>query len=76
MQHVVLAIVKTERIPCRMLMAFAWIEELIRVACKISQSFNLVFHCMRVYDIHYDGDTVFMCSVDEFLELFRCTKPA
>ena len=45
-QHIVLAIVEAERIPCWMLMTVAWIEELIRITGKVAQTFDLVLHGM------------------------------
>ena len=75
-EHVVLAVIKAERVPCRMLVALTRIEELVRVACKISKSFDLVFHSVRVYYIHDDGNTVLMGCVDEFLELLWCAESA
>ena len=42
--HLVLAIVKAERIPCRMLTTSALIEILARITGKVAQSFHLVLH--------------------------------
>ena len=42
--HLVLAIVKAERIPCRMLTTSALIEILARITGKVAQSFYLVLH--------------------------------
>ena len=45
-EHVVLTIVKAERIPCRMLMTITGIEELVGIACKISESLDFILHSM------------------------------
>ena len=42
--HLVLAIVKAERIPCRMFTTSALIEILARITGKVAQSFHLVLH--------------------------------
>ena len=71
-----LAIVETERIPLVMLSPCARIEELVRVAAKVAQAFVLILHGMRLYQIHYHGDTVLVSLVNQRLQFFRSTEPA
>ena len=64
MQHLVLAVVKAQAVPCRMFVTIARIEELVGVAGQVAQPFNLVFHGMRMNDVHDDGYAVAMCGVN------------
>ena len=74
MQHLVLTIIETERIPCRMLVTIAWVEELIRIASKIAKTFNLVLNSMRMHDIHNNCHTILMSSINKLLQLLWSTK--
>ena len=59
-----------------MLVAVARIEVLVGVAGKVAKSLNLVLHSMRVNDVHDDGNTVLMGSVDHLLEVLGSTESA
>ena len=74
--HLVLAVVETEGVPCRMLMTVAGIEELVGVASQIAKTFHLVLHGMRVHNIHDDGNTVLVGGIDEFLQLVGSAETA
>ena len=74
--YLVLAVVEAEAVPGRMLMTVARIEILVRIAGKITKAFQLVLHCMRVDDVHDDGNTVLMGSINEILQLFWSTETA
>ena len=76
MYNLMLAIVKTERIPLVMLPSVARIEELVRVAAKVAQAFVLILHGMRLHQIHYHGDTVLVSLVNESLQFLWSTEPA
>ena len=45
-QHLVLAVVEAEAVPCRMLAPASRIEILVGVSGKVAQSLNLVLHGM------------------------------
>ena len=68
--HLVFAVVETERVPGRMLVAVAGIEELVGVAGQIAQSLHLVFHGMGVYDVHNHGHALSVRFVNQLLEFF------
>ena len=70
-QHLVLAVVEAQRVPCRVLMAVTGIEELVGVSCQIAKALDLVFHGMRVYNIHDDGNAHFVGCVNHFLQFLR-----
>ena len=59
-----------------MLVTVARIEELIRIATEVAESFHLVLHGVRVYDVHDDGNAVLMGGVDEFLQFLGRTETA
>ena len=74
MQHFVLAIIETKRVPSRVFVAFARVKILVRVASKVSQSFSFILHGMRMNNVHNDCNAIGMCFIDKFFKLFRCTK--
>ena len=74
MYHFIFAIIKTERIPCRMFTTCSRIEILIRITGKIAQTFYLVLHSMRVNNIHYYSNPQSVSSINQFFELFRSTE--
>ena len=76
MEHLILAVVEAERIPCGVFVAITWVEELIGVASEVAQTFYLVFHRMRVYYIHNDSNAVLVGLVNELLKLLGGTKAA
>ena len=59
-----------------MLVSVARIEVLVRITGKITETFHLVLHCMRVNDIHDDSNTILMGSIDEILEFLRGSETA
>ena len=76
MQHFVLAVVEAERVPRGMLVAIAGIEELVGVAGEVAESLDLVFHGVRVDDVHNDGDAVLMGLVDERFQFLGRSETA
>ena len=76
MDHLVLAIIETEGVPCRMLMTVARIEELVGVACQIAKTLHLILHGMRVNDIHDHSNAVLVGGINEFLQFVGCTETA
>ena len=76
MYNLMLAIVKTERIPLVVLSPCARIEELVRVAAKVAQAFVLILHGMRLNKIHNDCNTVLVSLVNESLQFLWSTEPA
>ena len=53
MDYLMLAIVETERIPLVMLSSVAWIEELVRISTKITQSLVLILYSMRLTHVNW-----------------------
>src|SRR3712207_2138187 len=76
MYHLILTIVKAETVPCRMFMAVAGIEILVRITGQIAQSLHFVLHGMRMYNIHDDRHTRLMGRVDKLFQLLRGAKTA
>ena len=74
MEHIILTIVEAERVPSGMLMAITRIEELVRITSEVTQTFHLVLHSVRVYDIHNHSHTVLVSLVDESLQFLRGTE--
>ena len=74
MNDFVFAIIETKRIPSRVFMSLARIEELVGIACKVAQSLHFVLHCMRVDDVHNNGNAMLVGLVDERFQFFGCSK--
>ena len=75
-EHLILAVVKTQAVPSRMLATVALIEILAGVAGKVAQALHFVLHGMRMHDVHDDGQSQLMCLVDELLQLLRRAETA
>ena len=74
--HLILTIVEAETVPSWMLVSVARIEVLVRITGKITETFHLILHCMRVNDIHNDSDAILMSCINERLELLRGSETA
>ena len=74
MDHLVFAIIKAQAVPGWMLASFARIKELVRVSSIVAKSFDLIFHGVRMDNIHNYSNTHFMSSVNEFLQLLGSTE--
>ena len=75
-QNVVLAIVEAQRVPCRMLMTVASIEELVGITAKVTQTLYLILHSVAVYNIHNHGNTHLVSRINHFLQVLRRTETA
>ena len=73
-QHLVLSVVEAQAVPSRMLTTVALIEILAWVTGKVTKTFHLVLHSMTVHDIHDNGNTCFVGSIDEFLQFLGSTE--
>ena len=74
MKHVILTIVKAQRVPCRMLMTISRIEELVRITGKVAKTLHLVLYSMRVYNIHNHSYTMLVSRVNQFLQFLWRTE--
>ena len=63
--HFILAVVEAQTVPCRVLSAVAGIEVLAGISGEVAETFYLVLHSMAVYDVHYHGNSHFVCRIDE-----------
>ena len=72
--HLILSIIKTQTIPCRMFASVTGTEILIRIARKITQSLNHVLDCMTMHNVHDDGHALLMGCIYQLFQFFRCTK--
>ena len=52
----------------------ARIEILVRITGKVTQTFHFVFHRMRMDNIHNNGNTHLMSSIDQCFQLIGSTK--
>ncbi len=77
MEHFILAVVETQRIPCRMLAARTVGVE-IQIVASVEQAYALVFvlHGMTVNDIHYHRYTLAVGLVDKFFQVVGRTETA
>ena len=64
MHYFVFTVVEAKWIPCRMFSASARIEILVRITCKVTQSFYLIFYGMRMNNVHNNGNTQFMSCIN------------
>ena len=55
-------------------MTVARIEELVGVTAKVTQTFDLVLHSVRVDDIHDDSDTQAVGLIDKGFQLLGRTE--
>ncbi len=76
MQNLVLAVVKAQAVPCRMLMSIAWIEVLVGITGQVAESLHFVLHSMRMHYVHYHGNALAVSSVYKFLQILRRTETA
>ena len=76
MQHFVLAVVEAETVPCRVLTPRTIVEILIPRAVEVTQTFQLVLHCVRVYEVHDYLHPATVYIVDQRLQLIRRTETA
>ena len=75
-QHIILSIVETQRIPCGMLMTITCIKELVGVTGKIAQALHFVLYRVRVYNIHNNRNTQLVGRINHLLQLLRSTETA
>ena len=66
MEHLVLAVIEAERIPCRMFAAAVAVKIQVMTAVEPSESLYFVLYSVRVDDIHYYRDTQLVGAVDQF----------
>ena len=71
MDDIVLAVIKAEAVPCRMVVPIAGIKILVGIACKVPEPFRLIARRVTVHEIHDDRDAHAVRGVDELLELLR-----
>ena len=76
MYHFILSIVKTERIPCRMLTTTVAIEILIVASVKASETFHLIFNGMGMNDVHDHGYAHLMSGINQRLKLLGSSETA
>ena len=69
MDDIVLAVIKAEAVPCRMVMPIAGVKILVGIACEVPEPFRLIARRVAVHEIHDDRDAHAMCGIDELLEL-------
>ncbi|OAV68588.1 hypothetical protein Barb4_02032 [Bacteroidales bacterium Barb4] len=74
MKHLILAVIKHQRIPCRMLPPAARMKVLRVRAVETSQPLPLVLHRMAVHNIHDNGNPHPVRLVNQLLQLFRRTE--
>ena len=74
--HIILAIVKAERIPCRMLAAAVAVEVLVVASVETSESLHFIFHGVTVDYIHDHGNTQLMGTVDKALQILGSAETA
>ena len=75
-EHFSFAIVKAERVPCRMLAASVAVEVQVRASVEASESLHFILYSVGVYYIHYHRYAQFMSFVNEALEILRCAEAA
>ncbi len=76
-EHLVLAVVEAERVPCRMLAAAGvGMEILVHGAVEASEAFVFVLDGMAVHDVHDHGDAAAVGVVDESFEVFGGAETA
>ena len=68
-EHLVLAVIEAEGVPCRVFAAGVGIE--VCGACAVDACYPLVLvlHGVGVHDVHYHGDAEFVGAVDEAFQL-------
>ena len=75
MKHFILSIIKTERIPCRMFSAGTLMKILVGGPIKAAQTFCLIFHSMRMHNIHDNSNSIGMGCINKLLQLLGSSKP-
>ncbi len=75
MSNFVFSIVKAERIPGYMFPSVVAMKKLCWITIQSTQALILIFNRMGMNDIHDDCNSMSVCLVDEFLQLFRSAKP-
>ena len=75
-QYVVLTIVEAKRVPSRMLVTVAGIEELVGIASQIAQAFYFVLNCVTMNNIHNNANAQLMSLIDQGLQLFGRAEAA
>ena len=75
-QNLVLSIVKTKAVPCRMLAAASLIEVLARIAGKVAKTLHFILHRMAVNNIHNDRYAHTMSLIYQSLQFLRRAESA
>ena len=71
MQYFVLAVVKTQTVPCRVFAAPAVMEILVTCSVEVAQSFQLILDGMAVYQVHDHMHSATMHIVNQRLQFVR-----
>ncbi len=74
MQHRILAVVKQQRIPCRVLSAIVAVEVKVVAAVESAEPLHFILHGMRVHYIHDYGQAEFMGIIDKASQFIRCAE--
>ncbi len=74
MEHLVLAVVKTQRIPSRMFTPAIAVEIKIWGTVKTAKTLHFVLHGMRMDNVHDHGDAEPVCLVDKRFQLLRSAE--
>ena len=64
-KNFVFSIVKTQTVPCRMLVSVSGIKILVRVASQVTQSLTFVFYSVAMHDVHNYRNTVLVGCVNK-----------
>ena len=72
MQDLMLAIIKTERIPGRMFTPPTIMKILMPRSIKTTHTLKLILYRMRMNKIHYYRNASTMCSINQSLQFLRC----
>ena len=75
-KHLVLSVVEAKRVPCRVLAAMVAIEVLVVAAIEAAKSLKLIFHGVRVHNVHNHGNSHAVGIVDEVLQVVGCAEAA